>query len=209
MLEESLDALVQRARGGDRSAFDELFETHADRLRMWIRSRLGEKLRRNLDVDDVLQETQLRAFRTIDRFKCVQEDSFHRWLATIAQHLIWSASQKRSTDDIRLVADPAVSDVSPSRRMRREDRFDRLDDALQRLRPDEREAVRLARIKGLKVKEVAQRMKRPEATVKSLISRSLRKLRESFGETESFHLPDRFLSSDETRDDAGRNDDRE
>ena len=208
MQQESVEALVQRAKAGDRSAFDELFETHADRLRMLIRSRLGAKLRRSVDVEDLFQETQLRAFGGIDRFTWIQEDSFHRWLATIAQHLIWSASQKRSTNDIRLVADPAVNEVSPSRRMRREERFDRLDDALQRLRPDEREAVRLARIKGLKVKEVAERMKRPEPTVKSLIARSLRKLRESFGETESLHLPDRFLSSDESREGGRDNDDR-
>ena len=208
MTEESMEALVQRAKAGDRSAFDELLERHTDRLRSWIRSRLGAKLRRNVEVEDLLQDTHLRAFRSLDRFTWNQEDSFYRWLCTIAQHLIWSASQKRSSNDIRLIADPPASGVSPSRHMQRKERLERLDEALHSLNPEEREAVQLARIEGLKVKEVAKRMKRPEPTVKSLIARSLRKLRESFGDTESLHLPDRLLSSDATREGERDNHDR-
>ena len=68
---------------------------------------------------------------------------------------------------------------------------------MERLRPEERAALRLSRVEGLKVSEVAKRLNKTESAVKSLITRSLRKLRESFGDTESLHLPDRGLNSEE------------
>ena len=48
-------------------------------------------------------------------------------------------------------------------------------------------------IEGLKIKEIAERMNRSPAAVKQLLSRALVKLKASFGETESLHLPDREL----------------
>ena len=80
--------------------------------------------------------------------------------------------------------------------LRREERFERLQKALESLPPDYREAIRLSRIEGLKTVEIAERMGRSREAVKQLIFRALRRLRESFGDTESLHLPDRKFDTE-------------
>jgi len=77
--------------------------------------------------------------------------------------------------------------------LRREERFAQLQRALDGLGPEDREVILLARIQGLPLKEIATRMGRSHAAVAQLLSRALRKLKRSFGDTESLHLPDRSL----------------
>ncbi len=185
--------LVRRAKAGDRPAFDELIDLHRERLESWVRSRMGERIRRATEVDDLLQDTYLRAFEALNRFTWRNEHSFFRWLCTIAEHLIWNASQKRAHADFKLACDPPASGVSPSRNLRRQERFDRLESSLKGLEPEEREAIRLSRFEGLKAREIAERMGVSEITVKRMLSRALAKLRSTLGDTESLHLPDRQL----------------
>jgi RNA polymerase sigma factor (sigma-70 family) len=64
---------------------------------------------------------------------------------------------------------------------------------LDGLSPEYREVIVLARLKGLRIKEIALRMNRSENAVSLLLSRALAKLKEAFGETESFNLPARRL----------------
>ena len=58
----------------------------------------------------------------------------------------------------------------------------------------------MARVEGLKVKEIAVRMNRSEDAVHKLLARALLRLKESFGDTESLNLPNRFLPVEEDRD---------
>ena len=87
----------------------------------------------------------------------------------------------------------AASHTSPSRGLRRAERLERLKDALRDLKPEQREAIELAKIDGLKVREIAARMNRSEVAVKQLLSRGLRRMKKTFGDTESLHLPDQGL----------------
>jgi RNA polymerase sigma-70 factor (ECF subfamily) len=85
------------------------------------------------------------------------------------------------------------SQISAGRALRREERFERLEKALRGLSPDHREVIVLARIEGLQMKEIAERLGRSNSAVKNLLLRALKELKSSFGDTESFHLPDRSL----------------
>ena len=189
----SEERLVADAKRGDRAALDDLFRLHDASLKSWIASRIGARVRGRTEVEDVLHETQLRALESLDRFTWRGEGSLVKWLRTIAEHFIWNLSQRRSIGEVTLTVETSKSGISPSRALRRDERFDRLEDALITLQPDEQEAVRLARLEGLRIRDIAARMQKSESAVKSLVSRSLRKLRASIGDTESFHLPDRPL----------------
>ena len=94
-------------------------------------------------------------------------------------------------------SDPVLGDPSPSRSLRREERFERLQKALDALPPDYREVVVLARLKGLKMKEIAARMERSVFSVTHLLSRALDSLKGAFGDTESLGLPPRRLEVSE------------
>lgn len=109
-------------------------------------------------------------------------------------------SQKKSLDRLQLTTDVPARDATPSKEVRRNERFDRLEEAINRLSPDQREALKLARLEGVKVREIAVRMNRSTKAVYALLSRALVELKESFGDTESLHLPDRILEVKETGD---------
>ena len=80
----------------------------------------------------------------------------------------------------------------PSRR-ERDERFERLKKAIENLSPEYRAVVRLSRIEGLKNAEIAEKLGRSPASVRNLLFRAMKQLRQTFGETESLSLPDRRL----------------
>jgi RNA polymerase sigma-70 factor (ECF subfamily) len=190
----SVSHLVSLAQAGDREAFEELVALYGERLEALIRSRLGTHLAGEAEIEDVHQETLLRAFRTIGRFQWHGGDSFVRWLGSIAEHVIRDlARRQRRKPEVHLEQDGPASTASPSRMYRRKERFVRLNDALQALRPDYRQVILLARVEGLPLAEVATRMNRSVNAVAILLLRALRQLGEIFGETESFHLPNESM----------------
>ena len=190
-------ALVERAQRNDPKAFEALVACHRDELEQLIRCRIGTTLRGSVEVDDVFQETLTWAFRSLPSFRWQGEGSFGRWLAGIAGHAILKAARReRRGRPLELVRDVPAPGVSPSTALRRTERFERLEAALAKLSPDHRQVILLARIEGLAVREIAQRMERSEDAVMQLISRALKKLKQGFGETESWTLPDRALESE-------------
>ena len=195
--QDDTQILVTRATGGDRAAFEELVVKFRGRLESSITARLNHFGLSNLDTEELTQEVIVRAFESLDRFEWRDEDSFYRWLSGIAKNVALKAAQKdRRIQSLEVVRDRSTGEAPPSRAVRREERFERLEAKIKDLSPEYREVVMLARIDGLPIKEIAQRMNRTPAAVKKLLSRALAKLRSSFGDTESLHLPDQRLDVD-------------
>ena len=193
----STETLVQRSQAGDRKAFGELIARYQQRLEALVETRMGKEVRATMDVADVVQETFARALQSVGRFQFQGDESFLRWLGGIAEHLIVkAASRGKRQKPLELKDDRFASETSPSRGLRRDERFERLLKAIDGLPPDYREVLRLARIEGLKHEEIAVRMGRSHAAVRQLVVRALRLLRERFGDTESLHLRDRRLHSE-------------
>ena len=185
--------LVESARRGDRDAFDALVAAHETRLRRAI----AKKLRRgasSLEADEIVQETIVRALESLPRFEWQGEGSFYAWLSAISRHVVLKLAKRMERDHALELPDGVPGrEISPSRALLRDERFDRLERALSTLPPDYREVLRLSRIERLKVKEIARRMDRTEYAVKHLIARAIRRLRTTFGDTDSLRLPDRRL----------------
>ncbi len=78
MTAESEVDLVQRARSGDRAAFDELVQIHQPQLRGVVRRMIGHPE----DTEEVTQEALLRAWNAVSRFR--GESRFGTWLCAIA-----------------------------------------------------------------------------------------------------------------------------
>ncbi len=154
-----------------------------------------------LTADDVLQETLAVAFQSIGRFSWQGEGSFYSWLGGIAEHVIANAARKKAWNHLEIKRDFSGRDPTPSKNLRRNERFDRLQDALNRLGPDHRKAILLSRVDGLKVHEIAKRMNRSPNAVYKLLARALLEMRQDFGDTESLNLPERTFESEETTSD--------
>lgn len=194
-------ALVEKAKQGNREALDTLLEENRSLLEYIIRRRLGELLRQKSDVEDIYQETALRAFRSLGNFQYRDDDSFFRWITSIALHVIGDQVRRRQRRPERQLPQQVASAAdSPSKGPRREERLSRLRDALDGLAPDYREVVTLAWLKGLQIEAIAERMNRSPGAVRKLLLRAVRKLRSSFGNTESLRLPDGSLLDEESQD---------
>ncbi len=197
-------SLVQEAQAGSRPAFDALAERFRDRLRArienWLRYRIGPAL----DVDDVLQDALLRAFKALEGFTWQGDEAFFGWLCAVAKNALADSARGAARAILGragTIRESAVAAPGPtqSQTIRREERFDRLRSALEDLQPDHRQALTLARIEGLTFKEIAARMDRTPNAVKHLIARGLRELRKRFGNTESLHLPPRMMEPEGER----------
>ena len=198
---------ISRARQGDREAFDRLARDSEGPLRSLIDIQLGEGLRSRVEVDDLLQETFLRAFQSMRQFEGETPAAFRTWLSGIARNAVIDRARRLTAKkadyrrEVSLAAEPASSfggdgspdpaspSPSPSRLLRREERLDRLLGAVQTLSPDHRQVILLTLIDRLPSPEVARRMARSEKAVSMLLRRAMQALRESFGDTSSLSLP--------------------
>ncbi len=190
---DSTEQLVHRARDGDRDAFEQLVGHYRARLERQIERRLGPAVRQKITPADVFQETISTALSSLPHFVWQGEASFYSWLGGIAEHIIRNASRKRSWDSLALEGEVRGTDPSPSRILMREERFERLQEAVRDLKPDQRQAVLLSRLDGLSVAEIAKRMNCTPNAVYKLLARALTELRNSMGDTGSLSLPDRSL----------------
>lgn len=191
---DRIQDLTERARSGDGTAFEELVEAHRERLEKLVHDRLRAHSVAATEAEDVVQEVLIRALRSIKRFQWRGQDSLLRWFGGIAEHVIVDLLRERGREGFDQL-DSRISDgsVSPSRLMRRGERFERLEAALDRLSPDHRKVVVLARLEKVPIKEIATRLKRSPEAVSQLLMRAVQKLREAMEETESLHLPDRTI----------------
>lgn len=193
--------LVNRAKAGDEAAFQLLVERYQPHLERVIRSRLGSGLERQIDAADVAQESFLRAFQALSSFSWSDDASLLKWLIRIATNYVREVARREKRRLIVPLHDEVPArGVTQSRAQRREERFGRLMDALDRLDPAHREVVQLARIERLPIREIATRMGRTASATSQLLWRAMQKLKKEFGDTESFHLPDRKLGHPGERD---------
>ncbi|MBC7805107.1 MAG: sigma-70 family RNA polymerase sigma factor [Akkermansiaceae bacterium] len=90
--------LVRRAAEGDRTAFRELFE----RYQRPIAALVGRMVASPDDVDDILQETFLRAWKGLPRFR--GDAQFSTWLYRIAVNTAIKYRSRRKNETASLVS---------------------------------------------------------------------------------------------------------
>lgn len=166
--------LVTRAREGDVAAWRALHEHHLAAVRRVCRGfgQLG-----SADIEDLVQETFVRAFRNIDRLQ--DPARFRAWLLTIARSRCLNrvssiAAERRATE--AYTADPARGPSSPRidpERLDRERRIEIVRELIAGL-PEgpEAETVRLFYLEGkLSAREIAERLGVGKSTVTMRLER--------------------------------------
>jgi RNA polymerase sigma-70 factor (ECF subfamily) len=184
----SSHGLVQRVQQGDRDAFARLFEKHSRPLAVIIYYQMGSNARRMDEVDDILQETLLRAFRDIDQFEYRSSGSFLRWLARIAGHVIADLArsqnrQKRAGEHVRFRSDTnpggpePVDSATPSRIFAENQSLAGFIGKLDLLPEDYRRVILLAKVEGFTTGEIAQQLGKSNEAVALLLHRAIKRLR--------------------------------
>jgi len=182
--------IVEAIRGGDQAAFDDLFRRVGGRIYVYVRSRMGEPLRRLMEPEDLLQEVYAEAYRNFHTFQEQGPGSFARWMVGIAANVVNQAYKHhfevKQRDARRQVTlgpereDPAgnasTPDPTPSRIVARNEKVRRLAEALATLDDEDREVILLRVFEGLHVEEVARRVGQPRTTVAYRLARGLSRL---------------------------------
>ena len=199
------DVLTAKAIAGDVDALTALLWQNYGRLLASIKRKLPQEVRGVVDSEDILQDTHIEVFRTIGKFEARGEDSFYRWLVTIAgQRLLDRIKEmrrkKRGGGRKRIRVKPGVSGSSvgtlldivaktegtPSRSVARRDRERAVGIALAGLKKDYRDALALRYLEGLPVASIAKRLDRTERAVHMLCNRGLKRLREAMGSASAY-----------------------
>lgn len=169
--------LVRRVQSGDRRAFDLLFSRYQHK----IVNLVSRYLRDSEDVQDVVQEAFIKAFRALPRFR--GESAFYTWLYRIAintakNHIV-ARSRRPPGVDVEVEdaehfdgAD-ALRDVeNPEAELSRDQLSAEIDAAIADLPDDLRSAVTLREFDGLTYEQIAEIMECPVGTVRSRIFRA-------------------------------------
>lgn len=173
--------LVERAKRGDVGAFEMLVVKYQRRI-----ERLISRMVRDVDlVQDIAQETFIRAYRALPQFR--GESAFYTWLYRIAVNSAKKALMELKRDP--LVSESAMVSTedgeepsrvenelsdgsSPESLLASKEIAATVNAAIEALSEDLRQAIVLREIEGLSYEEIADVMNCPIGTVRSRIFRA-------------------------------------
>jgi RNA polymerase sigma factor (sigma-70 family) len=185
------EIVVRRVLAGDKPAFGALIERHRGAA-----LRLARRLvSASHEAEDVVQEALLQAFLSLDRLRAPER--FCGWLLGIVVNLARSRRRRPvaySLDDLaggRPINDPALLDPMPSPLVVQESlEMHRLvDEAVAALPAEQRAAVQLHYVEGLKLWEIASLLGAPLGTIKARLHRARAQLRQSLLDTMTTAAP--------------------
>jgi RNA polymerase sigma-70 factor (ECF subfamily) len=163
-------ALVERAQGGDRSALEELYLLHFDRIYSYLQLSVGNRH----DAEDLTTQTFLRMLEAIGRFRW-QAAPFSAWLFRIAHNLAMDHFRANR----RVQAEDEVPEPRGAEESSAEDQaLDSIGRAgmlelIERLSPEQRQVLTLKFLFGFSNVEAAGILGKSEGAVKSLQHRAL------------------------------------
>lgn len=178
--EAAFAALVERARGGNSAAFEQIVIRYQRKVLATAWRMLGNQD----DARDAAQEVFMRAFKYLGSFKADQE--FAGWLHRITVNVCHDAGRKRnqtaftSFEDERDQGsfDHTASDENLEAAAIRSEQRAMVADALSTLTRKERAALVLRDLEGLPTEEVARILGTSEATVRSQVSAARAKIKQ-------------------------------
>jgi RNA polymerase sigma-70 factor (ECF subfamily) len=192
--------LIDRAGQGDEAARCQLLERYRGYLKKMVAVRLDRRLAARVDPSDVVQETLVEAARRLDDYLRDRPLPFYAWLRALAAERVIDTHRRHVTTQRRSVTlehrgldlpDASVdklvwrlfaADTSPSNRLMRQERHERLKTALASLPQRDREVVVMRHLEQLSTAEIAAMLEISEPAVKSRLLRALIRMREQMGD---------------------------
>ena len=197
-IDQKTQELVTLAKGGNESALERLCRVYGERVRRIIRLRMGQELRSRLESMDMVQDVFMCAFRDLEEFNYTSQGDFLRWLGQIAENRIRDNLDKihadkrdirkeiplqddaaTSRDDHARVFEPARN-TTPSVILSQKEDLDKLEKAIDKLRPEYREVIIWAKIDGLSYKEIGNKLGKSADAAGHLLLRAMVSLTDTF-----------------------------
>jgi RNA polymerase sigma-70 factor (ECF subfamily) len=193
-----LHELMEKARGGDAQAQEQLLGQHRDALRRMIALRLDPAIAARLDASDVVQDVLLEASRRLDDYLRNPVMPFPLWLRHLAKDHIIDAhrrhrlAQRRGVDreqpivpaalaghsSIELAAQFLDPEMTPASAAVQQELQQRLYRAITALDDNDREMILMRHFELMSNQEVAAALDLSEAAASMRYLRALRRLKD-------------------------------
>lgn len=178
---ESTTYLIEQVKAGDRDALDRLFARHAAPLRRWATGRLPRWARQLSDTDDLVQDALVQTFKRIEDFEPRGAGALQGYLRQAVLNRLRDELRRRARmpEMAEMTAVEIESGDSPLELAIGREGVERYEQALQSLRPEEREVI-IGRIElGYSYEELAQILGKPTAdAARKAAQRALMRLAE-------------------------------
>jgi len=177
--------LIQKSLKGDRKAFEKLYQKYRNQ----IYGTLVQRISNRDTVDDLMQNTFLRAYQSLHTFK--GNAAFSTWLTQIALNVYRSylRSQQVRQNWVRQTEDPetiptVIRDFGmtnrPDQIVQDRERTELVRKSIQRLPERYRKAMWLRYVKDWSYEEITHTLQVPLGTVKTWLCRARRQIKSDF-----------------------------
>lgn len=170
-------------------------EAFRDYLRVLARAHVDPELRHKIEPSDLVQETLIKAHRSIGQFRGNGERELAAWMRAILARTLADSIRKmrRGKRDVamerslqatfddssaRMEEWLAAGQSTPSDQLAYKERLSRVVEALAKLPEEQRTAVEMHYLGQCPLEEIAEEMERTKASVAGLLRRGLTTLRE-------------------------------
>lgn len=174
---DSTVEILKRAQAGDRSAAMVLIERAAPAVRTWARGKLPQSVRNDANTEDVVQDAVLRTLKGIKRFQHRTVGGLQAYLRTSVINRIRDltrASGRRGVPET--LDDVPDRQPSPLETVIMREKLDRFLQALQSLKPSDRQVIIWRLELGYSVEEIASRLGKSKAAAGMTVTRALARL---------------------------------
>lgn len=165
--------LVSRTLDGDKAAYGELVERHRETIQRLLTARVGG----NVDIEDLLQESFIKAYMSLHRFN--PQYSFAQWLYTIARNTAVDYFRRRNEDlsiDDYTITPPEECSPNPEQRVINTQKGAEIERCMNSLSSRHRQLFEMRFIDGYSYEEIAKTLDIPLGSVKTNIHRARKQM---------------------------------
>jgi RNA polymerase sigma factor (sigma-70 family) len=173
--------LLARIREGDSEALNRLMQRHLPALQRWARGRLPRGIRDLEDTADLVQETVIQALKHLNHFDYRREGALQAYLRHAVYNRIRMEIRRKRSRPVRTELDSQREDAaaSPLELAVGREALERYEQALARLKPEDREAVIAKMELDCSYAELARALGKPSAdAARMAVGRALLRLAE-------------------------------
>jgi len=158
------EELVEMVQAGSHHCFEEIICRFSQRLSYF----LSRKVSDFEDVEDLLQETFLKAYRNINRFN--HRFKFSTWIYTVASRLAISYYRKKKVNEP--IGEISADSLDPQENLIATDMQKKLWQKARSLRPDHFRVLWLRYIEEMSFKEIGKVMGKRQSYVRVILHRA-------------------------------------
>lgn len=169
---------IEACQAGELGSFDDLYQRYAERIYRFVYFKTFHKE----TAEDITSDIFMKAMERINQFD-KSKGTFSAWIYRVARNTIIDHYRTaHPTDDIE-EGIPFMSSTNIEREVEADVALEKVKEAIRTLKTDQQEIVIMRLWDGLSHEEISQILGMTESNVKQIFSRTIRKLREDFGES--------------------------